>query len=98
MTYTSAPSGRSSVTLTTHHPQATRHRLHMFGDDERVINPGDLLIESRIGAGTDADVVIATYFRGSEIGALAEAALTCAALYDANADWLSAPITTGGVS
>jgi hypothetical protein len=95
MTYIAAPSGRSSVMLTTHHPAATRHRLYTFGDDERVANPGDLLIESRIGAGSEAEVLIVTYFRGREIAALAEVALVCVAEYDANSEWLSAPVSGG---
>ena len=95
MTYIAAPSGRSSVTLTTHHPAATRHRLYVYGEDERVANPGDLLIESRIGAGAEAEVLVVTYFRGREIAALADVALACVADYDANVEWLSAPVAGG---
>ena len=85
-----APSGRITVTLV--ESGVTRHRVYVWGEHDDVVNPGDMLIVSTLGD-THARVEVRTYLRGSEMAAFADAALACAALYDENADWLSAPVT-----
>lgn len=85
--------GRSSITVQTGLARGlTRHRLYVYGDDERVHNPGDLLVETFIGDGTAFTATVLTYFSGDEVHNLAEVALACAAERDAN-PWLAEPVT-----
>lgn len=87
-----APRGRHSITVQTSLAHGrTRHRLWMWGDDPRVINPGDLLIETVVGD-QSALVTSVVYFSGAEVAQLAEVALACAAERD-RARWLHEPAT-----
>jgi hypothetical protein len=86
-----APAGRTSAHLTTR-AAGTRHRIFKYGDRDDIPNPGDMLIVSVVADGA-LRLEVETYIRGAEIARFAEAALACAAEYDAEADWLSAPVT-----
>ena len=82
-----APAGRAAVTLATQ--GLTRISCYGWGDHPDVVNPGDMLLIARPADG----VQIAVLVRGRDMALLADAAVTCAALYEENADWLSAPVT-----
>ena len=86
-----APSGRTSATLTTR-GAVTRHRIYKYGDRDDIPNPGDMLIVSVVADGP-VQLTVETYIRGAEVARFAEAALACAAEYDAEAYWLSQPVT-----
>jgi hypothetical protein len=86
-----APSGRTSVHLSTQHA-VTRHRIYKYGDRDDIPNPGDMLIVSTVGDGP-VQLTTQIYIRGREVARFAEIALTCAAEYDAEAGWLDQPVT-----
>jgi hypothetical protein len=86
-----APSGRTSAHLTTR-SAVTRHRIYKYGDRDDLPNPGDMLIVSMVGDGP-VQLIVETYIRGAEVAKFAEAALACAAEYDAESWWLSQPVT-----
>lgn len=67
-----------------------------FGQDERVTNPGDLLIvmvqEIHENLKTQ-EIEMALKIRGRDIQVFIEAARLAAALWEENKDWLQAPVT-----
>jgi hypothetical protein len=91
-----APAGRTSVRLTTR-GAVTRHRIYKYGDRDDIPNPGDMLIVSIVADGPMA-LEVETYIRGAEVARFAEAALACAAEYDAESWWLSRPVTRQAAS
>jgi hypothetical protein len=72
--------------------EITRFKTYGWQEHPAVVNPGDMLIEFTLGPG----VSVAMMIRGRDMAGFADAALACAALYEENADWLSAPVTTYG--
>jgi hypothetical protein len=87
-----APAGRMHLTAATRYPLTTRHRIFKYGDRDDIPNPGDMLIVSVVSEGA-LTITTETYIRGSEVARFAEAALACAAEYDAERYWLDAPVT-----
>ena len=74
---------------------AAKTRLSMFayGDDDRIANPGDVLIVSTLGDALSGLVELAILVPGREMGTFARAANIAALEYEANKEWLSQPVT-----
>lgn len=83
---TAAVSGRVGVNVQA--AGETRTRVYGYGDHPDVPNPGHLLLVAETHG-----VQVAIMLRGREIAALAAAASAAAALYAANAEWLTAPVS-----
>jgi hypothetical protein len=71
----------------------TRLRILAFGEDDRVPNPGDLLLIADIGDANNGVAELGVLIMGREMNQLVEAVVEALALYEENRDWLSAPVT-----
>lgn len=73
-------------------------RALVFGDDPRVINPGDLLIEMSASEPGDRDQGNCRKFEitinGRQLAGLLKQVIRAADLYKDNEEWLSSPVTT----
>ena len=75
----------------------SRMKAFVFGDDDRVVNPGDLLIEmsesqpgDRLGGNLRKFEISIS---GEQIGLLLEKVKRAADLYELNHEWLKSPAT-----
>jgi hypothetical protein len=70
----------------------------VFGEDDRVVNPGDLLLVMSQSEPGDRDQGNCRKFEiiinGRQIAGLLEQVTRAAHLYKLNAEWLSSPMTT----
>ena len=91
------PAARFSVTATT--KALGRIKLYGFGEHEKIVNEGDMLIVSETGvreANNHQDIVFELLIRGSDMFALLEKVQTAFDLYQENKDYLSQPVTMLG--
>lgn len=80
----------------------TRMDTYLFGEDDRVANPGDLLIVMSESAPGDRlgnnmrqfEIVV----NGDQMSGLLTAVTRAKDLYDLNRGWLKSPVTTPAVS
>ena len=92
------PSGTMDVT--SHATMDGRIKVLGFGEDDRAVNPGDLLL---VGSNwmRENGKLIETEFvlklRGRDIEYFVQAALNAKSLYDDNKHWLQAPMNEPGV-
>lgn len=87
----SRPSARVAVKIQAH--QSTRIRVLAYGEDDRVPNPGDLLLISTVGDGVNGSIEMAVLLRGHEMSLLARDVNAAAMLFEANKEWLRQPAT-----
>lgn len=89
-----APQG--IATVTSHARVEGKMYCLGFGQDERVTNPGDLLIvmvqEIHENLKTQ-EIEMALKIRGQDIHVFIQAARSAAALWEENKDWLRSPVT-----
>jgi len=88
------PTARVNVTSTS--KAVARLKLYGHGEDDRVVNEGDLLIvsqtylsESNAKQSVDFEITV----RGCDMFLLAEKAAKAVALYEENKDYLRSPAT-----
>jgi len=86
--------------VTSHATMDGRIKVLGFGEDDRAVNPGDLLL---VGSNwmRENGKLIETEFvlklRGRDIEYFVQAALNAKSLYDDNKHWLQAPMNEPGV-
>jgi hypothetical protein len=75
----------------------SRMTAFVFGEDDRVVNPGDMLIEmsetqpgDRLGKNLRKFEI---YIAGEQIGSLLNQVTRAAELYEHNREWLKSPAT-----
>ena len=74
----------------------SRLKVLLFGEDDRVINPGDLLIvsESSLNSGlTNSVTNFELVVQGRDVALFLEAAQKASDMWDANKEWLAAPVS-----
>lgn len=80
----------------------SRMDTYVFGEDDRVVNPGDLLIVmSEAGPGDRLGNNIRQFeivVNGDQMSGLLEAVTRAKDLYDLNRGWLKSPASTPAVS
>ena len=81
---------RVSVVLST--KASTGVSLLHYGEDDRIPNPGDLLLVSFLG--DQGGIEFAMLIPGSRMGIVAAAAFIALDDYEANKEWLTAPAST----
>lgn len=91
----SNPSAR--VTMSTKSESTARLHIYNYGEDERVINQGDLLIvsetisrENGVGSAVEFELTL----KGKDLSSFADHLNKALDLWDANKDYLSSPVTT----
>ena len=92
------PSG--TVDITTHQQLDGRLRCYGYGQDDRAINPGDLMIVGSNWLRENHKLIemeFALRLRGRDIAYFIEHALLAGSLYKDNEHWLSAPASQPGV-
>ena len=92
-----SPAGR--VVVTTQARNVSRLEVLGFGKDDRIINPGDLLIVSSSSLSTDLTNAVTEFalsLSGRDLPYFIEAAQSAYRLYKANEEWLNAPISGAG--
>ena len=72
---------------------STRIALYQYGEDDRVPNPGDVLLVSIMGDGREDRIEFAQLLRGKDIALVAKAMLRAQQLYALNEDWLTQPVS-----
>lgn len=85
------PAARVAVKVQAH--DRTRLRILSFGDDDRVPNPGDLLLIADIGDANNGLVELGVLIMGREMNQLVDAVNEALELYERNREWLSQPVT-----
>ena len=88
---TSRPSARVAFKVQGH--DKTRLSIHRYGDDDRVPNPGDLLIVTTLGDANTGLTELAVLVPGREVGLFARESNASHLEYEATKDWLSQPVT-----
>ena len=89
-----------TVNMTSHHKMDGALACYGFGEDDRAINPGDLLI---VGSNwlRENQKLIETEFclriRGRDIAYFIAHAIEAGHLWDDNKEWLNAPSSTPGL-
>jgi hypothetical protein len=73
--------------------ERTRLRVLRYGEDDRVPNPGDLLLVSTVGDGINGSIEMAVLINGREMAELAKDVNAAVLEWEANKDWLSEPVT-----
>lgn len=90
--------GAGRIRATTEVNVKTRMETHVFGTDDRVVNPGDLLIVmSEEGPGDRLGKNVKKFeisISGDQIDDLYEKVCRAKFLYDQNKDWLKTPMST----
>lgn len=92
------PSGMVNVTSTAQ--MQGKLELFGYGFDDRVINPGDLIIVSSDYVGENfhrQKVEFTLRLRGRDMQLFVDASTTARNLWDENKNWLNAPINTPGL-
>lgn len=69
----------------------TRFNVFKFGDNEKVINPGDLLIQGE--KGDNAVQGFELYISGRDMEQLLRSVKTASELYELNKEWLNKAVT-----
>ena len=88
------PSGR--IDVTSHNKMEGRLSCYGFGEDDRAINPGDLLIVGVQWLRENSKLVETEFvlsLRGRDMSYFVEHAQRAQELWVDNKDWLSAPMT-----
>lgn len=85
------PAARVAVKVQAH--DRTRLRVLAWGDDDRVPNPGDLLLIADIGDANSGLVELGVLIMGREMNQLVDAVNEAVDLYEQNKAWLSEPVT-----
>ena len=86
----------AKVTFRTEGQSRTRLRVLAYGEDDRVPNPGDLLIVATMGDTTQGAVEMTLLLAGRDMAALLPAIQGAVKAYAENADWLQEPMTQAG--
>jgi hypothetical protein len=80
----------------------SRMKTYVFGEDDRVVNPGDLLIVmSEAGPGDRSGNNVRQFeivINGDQMSGLLEAVTRAKDLYDLNHEWLKSPVSTPPVN
>jgi hypothetical protein len=76
----------------------TRLTIHKYGDDDRVPNPGDLLITSTIGDPSSLVTEVGFLIAGRDMALFAREANAAVLEYESNKQWLSAPVSKRGAA
>lgn len=92
----SRPAARVAFKVQGH--DKTRLTIYRYGEDDRVPNPGDLLLVSSIGDSVSSVAELAILLPGRDMQLLAETVNEAALTYEANKEWLSAPVTKRGAA
>lgn len=87
----SKPSARVAVKIQAH--ERTRLRVLSYGEDDRVPNPGDLLLVSTVGDGINGTIEMAVLIHGNEMELFARDVNKAVLDFKANEDWLRQPVT-----
>lgn len=87
----SRPSARVAVKIQAH--ERTRLRVLSYGEDDRVPNPGDLLLVSTVGDGINGSIEMAVLIHGNEMELLARDVNKAVLDFKENEDWLRQPAT-----
>ena len=88
------PSGR--IDVTSHNKMEGRLSCYGFGEDDRAINPGDLLIVGKQWLRENSKIVETEFvlsLRGRDMAYFVEHAKHAEELWDENKHWLSAPMS-----
>lgn len=85
------PSARVAFKIQAH--DRTRLRLLAWGEDDRVPNPGDMLIVADISVVGNNLMEMAVLIMGRDMQQLLPAVQEAHDLYEQNKDWLSQPVT-----
>lgn len=82
------------VAVRTQASERVRLRVLRYGEDDRIPNPGDLLILANMGDALSQLVELAVVIPGRDMQTMARAVNAAVLEYEANKAWLQAPVTT----